>query len=77
MDQVFYVLAIMGCGDDASACQQARFEPARYESRQACQAALPAALERNLDLDFPTIAADCRRSSVRFVESAPRSSSGR
>lgn len=77
MDQVFYVLAIMGCGDGATACQQARLEPARYESQQACQAAMPTVLERNLDLDFPTISGDCRRSTVHIVDTAPRSSKGR
>ena len=57
MDQLLYVLAIMGCGDDALGCQQARVEPVRYTSIQACQAAMPAALQRNTDVPFPVISA--------------------
>jgi len=61
MDQVLYLLAIMGCGDDSLQCQQARVEPVRYTSIQACQAAMPAALRRNTDIDFPVISAACQR----------------
>jgi hypothetical protein len=71
MDQVLYVLAIMGCGDDSMQCQQARVEPARYTSIQACQEAMPAALQRNTDVDFPVISAACRRHSAQIVDARP------
>jgi hypothetical protein len=71
MDQVLYVLAIMGCGDDSMQCQQARVEPARYTSIQACQEAMPAALRRNTDVDFPVISAACRRQSAQVVDARP------
>lgn len=71
MDQIFYVLAIMGCGDDAQACQQARIEPARYTSVAACQEALPAALGRNTDLDFPVISGACQRHSASMALTQP------
>lgn len=71
MDQVLYVLAIMGCGDDSMQCQQARLEPARYTSVQACQAAAPGALQRNTDLDFPVISAACQRLTPQMVDSRP------
>jgi hypothetical protein len=61
MDSVFYVIAIMGCGDGQYQCAQARIEPARYSSAAQCRAAVPAALMRNTDLDFPTLAAACRQ----------------
>ena len=77
MDQIFYVLAIMGCGDDSLACQQARVEPARYTSYVACQEALPAALGRNTDLDYPVISAACQKQGPTMVEAKSGSKSGR
>lgn len=71
MDQVLYVLAIMGCSDDSMQCRQARVEPARYTSIQACQEALPAALRRNADIDYPVISAACQRRSEQRVEAEP------
>ena len=59
MGSIFYVMAIMGCGDGSAACAQARVEPVRYQSIQACQAAMPGALQRNSDLSFPVISAAC------------------
>jgi len=32
MDSLFYVMAIMGCGDGSMACQQARVEQVQYRS---------------------------------------------
>lgn len=71
MDQIIYVLAIMGCGDDALGCQQARLEPVRYASYDACQEAMPRALERNTDLEFPVISAACQRRSGNLADTAP------
>lgn len=73
MDALFYVMAIMGCGDGNAACQQTHVEPARYQSIQACQAAMPAALARNSDIDFPVVTAACRATGQRLVDaSRPR-----
>ena len=71
MGQVFYVLAIMGCGDDSLACSQARLEPVRYTSYVACQEAMPAALQRNADLSYPVISAACQRQGERMVDRDP------
>ena len=60
MQSVFYVLAIMGCGDGPASCTAARVEQAQYATVAECRAQLPAALARNTDLSFPVIAADCR-----------------
>ncbi|AQR74875.1 hypothetical protein [Sphingomonas sp. LM7] len=68
MDQVLYVLAIMGCGDDSMQCQQARIEPARYTSIQACQQEMPGALQRNTDIDYPVISAACQRMTPQMVD---------
>lgn len=61
MGSIFYVIAIMGCGDGQAQCAQQRIEPVRYQSAAQCRAAMPAALIRNTDLDFPTLTAACRQ----------------
>jgi hypothetical protein len=68
MEPVFYVMAILGCGDGSQMCTQQRLEPARYTSVQACQEAMPAALRRNSDIDFPVISAACKASGPIMVE---------
>lgn len=68
MDQILYVLAIMGCSDDSMQCRQTRVEPVRYTSVQACQEAMPAALRRNADIDYPVISAACQRQGGQMVE---------
>lgn len=75
MTPVFFVLAIMGCGDDQSACSQVRVEPAHYATAAQCNAALPAALARNTDLDYPVISAACRANGMQMA-SAVTSSRG-
>ena len=68
MESIVYVLAILGCGDAGTACQEARIEPATYQTAAQCRAALPAALARNTDLAYPTIAANCRTSGERMAK---------
>jgi len=68
MEPLFFVMAIMGCGDAAGSCAEARLEPAHFQSIRACQAAMPAALMRNTDLDFPVISAACRSNAQQMVE---------
>lgn len=71
MESLFYVMAIMGCGDGSEACAEARVEPTRYASAAQCQAALPQALTRHTDLSFPVITAACRASGMRMAAKAP------
>ena len=54
-----FIIAIMGCGEAEAPCQQVRTLEARYESQAACTAATEAALTRNVDIDFPVVAAEC------------------
>ncbi len=61
MEPVFYVMAILGCGDAQDKCREARIEPVRYESAAQCQAAMAEVLPRHMDLSFPTVAAACQR----------------
>ncbi|MEI9927681.1 MAG: hypothetical protein WDN44_08170 [Sphingomonas sp.] len=61
MEPVYFVLAILGCDDDGAQCRQQRVEPVRYQSVMACQAAMPAVLERSTDLAFPVIGGSCEQ----------------
>lgn len=67
MEPAFFVLAILGCGDAGNLCSEARVLPVRYTSIQACQAAAPGMLERNTDLDFPSLSASCRSNTARIA----------
>jgi hypothetical protein len=68
MEPIYFVMAILGCGDDGAQCQQARLEPAHYQSAAACQAAAQTALQNNADLDFPVIAASCQRGNASTAQ---------
>lgn len=76
MDPLFYVIAIMGCGDGSTACQQARVEPVRYRSIAACRAAMPQALARNSDVNFPVVSAACQATGQRLVQTRTRTNRG-
>lgn len=68
MTPVFFVLAIMGCGDDRAECAQVRVEPTRYATAAACRAALPAALARHTDVDYPVIGGACNRIGTQVAD---------
>jgi hypothetical protein len=70
MGSIFYVIAIMGCGDGQAQCAQQRIEPIRYYSAAQCRAAMPAALIRNTDIDYPTITASCRQVGQSMADNA-------
>ncbi|NJR77783.1 hypothetical protein [Sphingomonas corticis] len=72
MEPVFFVLAIMGCGDAATSCAEARVEPARFATMRQCQAAMPAALMRNTDLSYPVVSAACRGGVTRVAARNPK-----
>ncbi len=52
MEQLFYVMAIMGCADGNVQCTEARVVPTRYESMAQCRAALPAHLASHQAVPF-------------------------
>ncbi len=72
MGPVGYVIAILGCADGGASCQVAATLAPRYESASQCQAARESALDANTDLDFPTLIAECRRSSVTPASARPQ-----
>lgn len=71
MGPLYFVMAIMGCGDGSVNCAQARVEPVHFQSISACHAAMPSALARNTDLSYPVISATCRSNS-RHMDQAER-----
>lgn len=56
----YFIIAIMGCSDGATACTPVMTVPTRYESESACTAATTAALVANSNFDFPSLLAQCR-----------------
>ena len=77
MGSVFYVIAIMGCSDGQAQCAEARVESARYQNAAQCQAAMPKALLRNTDLDFPTIMGACRQIGTSMADRPGKDGGGR
>ena len=77
MGPVGYFIAILGCADSGASCQTVATLAPRYENAAQCAAARGAALDSNSDLDFPTLIAQCLKSSVRpaAVQSPARVSS--
>ncbi len=61
MQTIFYVMAILGCGDAGTGCQAVRTPPTRYASAAACRAAAETALMAHTDLDYPLLRVDCRK----------------
>jgi hypothetical protein len=60
MGPVYYVIAILGCGDGSVQCSPVATVPTQYSTHAACEAATKDALIANSDLDFPTLVAQCR-----------------
>ena len=75
MGPVFYVMAILGCGDAGTACDEARIATPVYASAAACQADAGNVLMANTDIDYPMLKVDCRKSRqpARFDRPAPKS----
>jgi hypothetical protein len=68
MGPVYYVMAILGCGEADTACQQVATVPVRYESQDACNAAAEDVLARQDDILFPVIVAQCGEEGSRVAE---------
>ena len=65
MGPVGYFIAILGCADGGASCQTVAMLAPRYENAAQCAAARTSALDRNSDLDFPTLIAQCQKASAR------------
>ena len=67
----FYVIAILGCSDGSAVCTPVATMPTRYESRDACFAAIAPVLAATGDFDFPTLVAQCRLAKDPAADRAP------
>ena len=65
MGPISYFIAILGCADGGASCQTVATLAPRYENAAQCAEARTSALDSNSDLDFPTLIAQCQKSSVR------------
>ncbi|QLC25706.1 hypothetical protein HFP57_12215 [Parasphingopyxis algicola] len=61
MGPAYYVLAIMGCGDGATMCEQVAREATLYRSETACLAETEEVLIRESDRPYPLLMAECQR----------------
>ena len=68
MEPFYFVMAIMGCADGSTQCAEARVVQVRYATVQQCQAAMPAMLQNNSDIDYPVISAACRSNRPQLVQ---------
>ena len=55
----YFIIAILGCGEGDTACQQVRILDTHYESQAACTQATEAVLPGQGDVDFPVVVAQC------------------
>lgn len=55
----YFIIAILGCSDGATACTPVMTVPTRYASEAACSAATAEALVANSNFDFPSLLAQC------------------
>jgi hypothetical protein len=76
MQPLFYVMAIMGCGDGNVQCTEARVVPVRYETMAQCRAALPEQLAQNTDVPYPMIGAACRSQGAQIAKTDARAPRG-
>lgn len=67
MSAFYYVMAILGCGDDGAACAELRRETTQFTTIEACQQAMPVALRRHADLDYPVVSATCREAGIQMA----------
>jgi len=72
MEPMFFVMAILGCGDGNGQCTDARIVPTHYSTMAQCRAALPTQLAANTDVPFPVFGADCRRQGAEMAQTAIR-----
>ena len=64
MEPLMFVMAILGCGEADTACQEVRVAQVQYRTEAECVAATETELLRHDDLAFPTIVAQCRRAGT-------------
>ena len=71
MGPVLYIMAILGCGEGETACQQVEVVPVQYQSEAQCHAATEEQLMRRSDILFPLVVAQCSRLGARPAALTP------
>lgn len=71
MEPVFFVMAILGCGDGNAGCAEARVAPLRYATMAACRADQANVLARSTDVSAPVVGTACRASGPMIVSKKP------
>lgn len=66
MGPIFYVMAILGCGEADAACRQVDVAQAQYATMEQCNEATPAEVERRADLAYPVVVAQCHASNRKL-----------
>jgi hypothetical protein len=69
MGPAYFVIAVLGCADGATACTPVATLQTRYQSEAQCAAATNAALMENNNFDYPTLVARCRAEQVKTADS--------
>jgi hypothetical protein len=59
MGPAVFILAIMGCGEGNTQCQNVAVMPTHYVTAAACDAGSEAALQRFIDVEYPVVVAQC------------------
>lgn len=65
---VLFVMAIMGCGEADTACEQVSVVPAAYSTLESCNAATDDMVARNSDVLYPVVVAQCRRADAKAAQ---------
>lgn len=65
MGPAIFVLAILGCGEADAPCQQVSIVNTSFSSEAACSEATTDAVERNQDIPYPVVVAECRRADAK------------
>lgn len=71
MGPAYFVISILGCADGGAACQTVAAPAAHYSSEQSCLAAREEILMANIDLNFPTLLAQCLAVSPKSTKAEP------
>jgi len=68
MQNLMFVIAILGCGEGDAPCREVQVAAPRYASEAACTAATESVLMRYADLSYPSVVAQCRRANGGAVQ---------
>ncbi len=65
MGPAYYILAVLGCGEGETACQQVATASTQFATQAECQAASEDTLMRHSDADYPVVVAQCRQAGQK------------